>query len=107
MLQNDYPQTHPEHLLQDRIAEVNQFSPMLRCKRALDFFGSFGKHILWIGLSFFGIAHVYEYNTETEELRELVDKRVDHHETTPWKLHRLDDQFYYTGSGGKLMGLSN
>ena len=91
-----------------KLHSVDQNSLNLGDKWALDCFGSFGRYILWVGLSMWGngIAQVYEYNTDKGELRELQDKGVSHLEKNPNKLHRLGTKFYYTGYNGKLMSLS-
>ena len=73
---------------------------------ALDFFGYVGKQVLWIRLSFDGTALVYGYDSKAEEVKELLDKRVAHLELKPWRLLRVGDKLYYTGSKGKLMSLS-
>ena len=75
---------------------------------ALESLGYVDKHILWVGLSRKrnGPAHIYDYDMETHDLRELEEKRKDHGENYPCKLHPLGDSFCYTGDHGKLMSLN-
>ena len=89
-------------------AIIDQSHLQIAYKYALDCLGYAGKHILWLGLSKNkdGFVQVYDYDTESEGLRELQDKRVDHQEDWPAKLHRLDSDFYYNGDFGKVMKLS-
>ena len=70
--------------------------------------GYFGKNLIWVGLSLEknGCAKIYCYDTERSELRELKEKRVEHQELYPYRLHKLGQAFYYTGYTGKLMRLS-
>ena len=73
----------------------------------LESFGYVGEHILWVGLSstFNGEIRLFEYRPEEGQLRELEEKSVSHQEEDLWRLHRLGNKFYYTGSQGKLMSL--
>ena len=50
-------------------------------------------------------ALLYEYNPKKEELVELSNQRVQHHEKQPLGLHQVDDWFYYTGGCGRVMRL--
>ena len=85
--------------------DQNRFG--LTWRWALECLGYAGSHILWISLSKNrdGRVLVYDYDTETEELKEL-DMRVGHQEDEPTKLHLVDGEFYYTGKKGQLMKLS-
>ena len=64
-----------------------------------------GQKILWVGLSTtrYGSVHVYEYDTQSSELRELSSTRAAHKEIDPVSFHRHRNWYYYTGSLGKLM----
>ena len=73
---------------------------------ALEFFGSAGNHILWVGLSMSGYVHLYDLNCGTGYFREVVDKRVQSREENMWKIHRLGEKLYYTGYGAKVIELS-
>ena len=77
-------------------------------KYSIDCLRYVGTHLLWVGLAFGknGPVQVYDYNTESGELKELEDKRISHQENMPFKLHRLNDKFYYTGLNGQVMSLS-
>ena len=50
-----------------------------------------------------GIVQVYEYNTEADDFRELRNQRVSHFEKYPTKLMRVGDEFFYTGTKGRVM----
>ena len=90
-----------------KTASLDQYYQDVGRKLAMECFGDAESHILWIGLSNCeGFVQVYDYDTETRELVELKDRRVTHHEYYPYKLHRLNGKFYFTGSKGKLMYLS-
>ena len=91
-----------------KVTSIDQYSHKIEGKCALEFYSYFGKnHSLWVGLSgnYNGPVQIFDYDAEKEELRELVDKRVSHQENGPLKLHRVDENFYYTGFHGKLMCL--
>ena len=81
--------------------------PRLHQKNALACCGYVGTHVLWVGMTFdHGKAQLFDYDTKTGVLRELVDKRVDHEDGCPTKLHRHNGKFFYTGVEGALMSLS-
>ena len=108
---------------------LDQTTKSIKSKSALECLGYSGTNIAFIGLTQYtkgsmdelpvedyggssylgsiipeaGIAQIYVYNIESEELRELDDKRVSHGEYKPTNLHRVDGKFYYTGHNGKLM----
>ena len=69
-----------------------------------------GKHLLWVALSDKdGDVRVFDFNTESGCLRELVEVKVKHQKSRPRKVHHLGDlwgNFYYTGEEGKIMRLS-
>ena len=84
---------------------------MLGYKLALGCFGYLGTRIIWVGLARGGVArggmaHLYDFDTKTGELRELTDKRLNHIEQLVFKLHPLNGHFYYTGNCGQFMKLS-
>ena len=87
---------------------LDQFNQGMPYDYTFELCGYAGSHILWLGLSKSksGLARIYDYNTETAELKELEDKRVGYQESFPNKLHPLNGKFYYTGHSGKLMSLS-
>ena len=89
-------------------AVIDQYSQKIGSKYALECYGYAGRHALWIGLSWNhnGMAQVYDYDTQTAELKELVDKRIGLEERDPIKILKLANQFYYTGYRGKVMQLS-
>ncbi|MEO0529617.1 MAG: alkaline phosphatase family protein [Planctomycetota bacterium] len=43
--------------------------------------------------------------TNTNEFKELEEKRVKHREINPVKIHRVNDDYYYSGWDGKVMKL--
>ena len=89
-------------------ATIDQYTLNIGFKMGLECFKYAGSHILWVGLStdYNGIAQLYDYDTETRELKEHKDKRVIHQEFYPSRLHRSGDEFYYTGNFGRIMKLS-
>ena len=66
--------------------------------------GYAGKHALWVGLSreYNKTCQIYAFDTESNELRELVDKQVDHGQKNPQSLEVFGDQLYFTGESGKV-----
>ena len=89
-------------------AVLDQYNQKIGCKLASHSYGYLGRHILWVGLSMDdnGVAQIYDYDTQSGEMKELVDKRVGHGEFDPVKINRLGDKFYYTGERGQVMSLS-
>ena len=95
---------------EDKLANTASFdcySEKIGLSYFLECLGYFGTSVLCIGMSYAenGMVHVYEYDTETEELKDLEDKRVQHQEYCTLQLQRLNDRFYYTGFNGLLMSL--
>ena len=88
-------------------ATIDQFDNAIGSIRALECCGYAGNHILWVGLTedTIGTARVYDYDPETGVLAERGDKRVDHEELYPKKLHFMNGKFYYSGMDGQLMSL--
>ena len=88
-------------------AVIDQYSQKIGSKYALEYYGYAGTHALWIGLSWNtdGQAHLFDYDDESGEFKELEEKRVAHQERDPAKIVRLGNQFYYSGHGGKVMRL--
>ena len=91
-----------------KTATIDQFDQQIGFKFALEPLGRFGSHLLWVGLTLFksGLIQVFDYNTETEEFRELEEKRVNHRAKRPYKLHLLDEKFYYIDWNAKLRSLT-
>ena len=89
-------------------ASIDQRQQGLQTKIALSCYGYFKRHVLWVGLSMGenGVAQVYDYNLETGEFEELVQKRRKHYEKHPLMLHQFGKIFYYTGNFGRVMKLS-
>ena len=70
----------------------------------LECFGYCGEHVLWLGLSSHdAVAYLFDYDTETEVLKELEDKRCSHHEIFPYQMIKFEENFYYTGKRGRVM----
>ena len=60
--------------------------------------------MLWLGLSSHdAVAYLFDYDTETEVLKELEDKRCSHHEIFPYQMIKFEENFYYTGKRGRVM----
>ena len=101
-------------------SSINQFGQCIQFHSAFECFGNVGKHIILVGLiqnddeyedeyedeDKDGFAVVYDFDTGTEEFRELQEKRVNHEEVYPVKIDRVGDKLYYTGFLGQLMSLS-
>ena len=86
---------------------IHCFDLGLTCKPVLQCCGYFGKKILWLGLQYQeeGLAQVYEYNTETEAIRELEGCRVHHGEELPSQMYRDENYFWFSGSKGRVVRL--
>ena len=90
-----------------KTASLNMYGKTTGSKYALESYDYVGSHILWVGLSVFRPqVYLFDFDTETGEFRELEDKRILHREKYSYKLHRLGNQFYYTGVWGKVYRLS-
>ena len=90
-----------------KLATLSEENQGIGYKTALEFLGTAGgDHLLWVGLSADdGFAQIYDYNTESRELRELDEKRVRHQESFPKIIHRLENKFYFSGKKDKIMEL--
>ena len=88
-------------------AEIELLSSKMRWCQCLECCGYSGSHVMWLGLTRgeSGFTQMYDYNMETNELKELLDKRMIHKEKTPLNIHRIGNDFYYCGRDGKLMKL--
>ena len=79
-------------------------------RNAVDFVAYNGNHILWVEIMQIkydlAVTQVHDYDTETTDLKELVDQRVGLQELDVTDIQRLEDKFYYTGKYGKIMSLS-
>ena len=85
----------------DQHAELNE------SKFALGCCGYFGAKILWIGLSSWnGLVQAYEYDCDSGELKEFVEKRVYNWELWPCNFWRFGNEFYYAGQLTKIMKLA-
>ena len=71
-------------------------------------FGYSGDHILWIGLSFekYSEGYLSDYSPQTNELRELKQKRIRLSDGFSYQMKRIGKFFYFTGEIGYLMRLS-
>ena len=89
-------------------SSIDTYFDLVGQKLALDCYGYARNHLLWVGLSRLegGVAQVYDYDIERGELKELEEMRVVHQELDPAKIHKFQDEFYYTGSYGTIMKLS-
>ena len=87
-----------------KLATLDEHASMLNPKYSLEFFRSVGEHLLWVGVSVNnGFVFVYDFDRESGELKELVEKRAVHQEECPWKIQRFANQFYYIGKKASLM----
>ena len=48
----------------------------------------------------------YTFNSESEELWELVERRGRHQEFSLYKIHKIDGEFFYVGKKGIIMKLT-
>ena len=94
-----------DKLVQARILEYSKQKHAI--KPAIDCYGYLGSHILWVGLSKGrnGKAYVYDFDVQTQELRELSEITISHGELTPIKIHRSGDDHYYVGHKGLIKKL--
>ena len=86
-------------------AVMDVFRHQVPHKVALEFYGYVGEHLLWVGLTVSKKGHVqvFDYHPRKKELREVREKRIEHQEKHPRKVQRVGDEFYYTGTDGKIM----
>ena len=90
-----------------KLATLDQKGQLRGIQHAIAFWGLFGKHVLFFGLeSPTESVHLYVFNPQSGELRELEDKAVESLEKEVWRFERLGNKLYYTGSLGKIMELS-
>ena len=84
------------------LEKIDQYSELLGVKIALECFGDVGNHILWVGLTQGknGQVQVFDYDTETNHLKELKRLRIWHREQDPSQLVKLGQDFYYIGHKG-------
>ena len=89
-------------------ASIDQFGLGVAEKFALEYYGRVGRSIIWVGLSMKigGLFQAYEYDTYTEEIQEVTEKREIHWEKNPCRLNRLGKNFYFTGELAKIKKLS-
>ena len=90
-----------------KIASIEVFNQNIERLISLEPSMYYGSHILLLGLGENEeMVEVFDYDTETQELRRLEDKRVCYREHEPLELHQLGNKFYYIGFSSKLMSLS-
>ena len=77
-------------------------------KRTFGFWRWVGKHALWVALedSLGGDVQLYDFDTDSGRLRELVNQRVSHQEKKPSILQVSGDKLFYTGNLGFVIALS-
>ena len=82
--------------------KIDLYPEKLGVKIALECFGYLGHHILWVGLTKGknGQAMMFDYDTETQHLRELKRVRAPHKELGPVQMVKLGQDFYYIGYKG-------
>ena len=63
-----------------------------------------GKYILWLRVASKEVL-IYCFNCESEELKELVDRRIGHPDYYYFssKIHRIGEDVYFTGYRAKVM----
>ena len=91
-----------------QMTTLDLYSQQLGRNLALECCGYVGSHVLWVGLSIHRkkMAHLYDLNSDTGELRELEQKRVKHLEWRPCKIYRRGPDLYFTGMNQRVMNLS-
>ena len=92
-----------------KTACIDQVTLGMGQKWVLDCIGYIRGHIIWVGLenvSRDGVIQVYDYDTQTNNFRELQDKRVSHEAVYSIKFNRLHQELFSTGRKGRLMSLS-
>ena len=90
-----------------RQSTVNEWDQNLNMRLSVEFWGRVGKHLIWVGLTrLSGFFHLYDYNTESGVMKELVEKRAKHQVSQPLKFVQLGEYFYYSGKLGLISKLS-
>ena len=90
-----------------KLVVLDEYEQGINQRSTIEFWGCVGKHILWVGLSESGgYVHLYDYDDRRGKLKELIEKWVNHLEVNPFRIHLIDDKFYYTGERGKIMELA-
>ena len=85
-------------------ASIDCFSQNLRDKYAISCFGEIGTRVVWVEASTHqALVQVFVYDKETNIFEELESKRVFSSENYPSKLHRLGDDYYFTGDRGTIV----
>ena len=85
------------------VGKLDQFSEKLGVKIAFECYGYIGNHILWVGLTKGknGKIQIFDFDTETNDLAELIKCRRSFGELSPEKLNRIGQDFYYIGYNAK------
>ena len=89
------------------VGKLDLFSQKLGFKMAFECYGYVGNHILWAGLTKKenGKIQVFDFDTETQDLKELKDRRISQAELNPAQLKKLGQDFYYIGYQARLQKL--
>ena len=86
-----------------RKASLDVYEQKIGQKDALECLGCFSNHIMWVGLSIFGgFVQVYDFDTDSNTISELEEKRVTHQDFNPVRIHRLGDEMYYIGNKARV-----
>ena len=87
-------------------AVIDEFYENSCQKWALEFCGLVGRFTLWAGLSLdnghTGVIHIYCWDREKQELRELKQSRVNSKDSRSLRLTRLGNRLYFTGWYGSV-----
>ena len=91
----------------EQLASIDQNGGNPKCISLLEPCGYFGGHALFFGLCPAGICSIqlYDFDPQTNQLRELEENRRNHRVFDPSKLCRFQNKFYYVGCE-KLMKLT-
>ena len=90
-----------------KLATLDERDMKIDFKYAFEFWRSLGNHKLWVGLSSKrGFVHLYDFETESGEFRELQEKRIRHQEDLSYAVERFGDKLYYIGRKSFLKVIS-
>ena len=77
-------------------------------KGAFAFHGSFGRHVLWVGINLIhwvGVQ-VYSFDRETGKFVKIKRLQVDSEEHKVFSVQKINNDLYYCGMLGKVMKIS-
>ena len=90
-----------------RLATLDEKDRRIDFRRTLCFWGGIAGHVLFFGVDpERGFIHLYDFDRESRELRELGEKGVVSQEEGIWRFERVESKLYCICLNGKVMVLS-